>query len=187
MAIYSVTKFPFCDSLSVNHSISVKIANHDFYSRIRNSFEANAENLNISVQFFVTCKLCISGTLVLEFLYKMKFLKSHKNDCSKELLKAVFLNSCSLISHLWYLKMCSAVYSVTQSAFSLELSVPGRHAAYAVVYLSTGCYSKNLDGHCFYQKTSLLIFKVTAVTIIFSLNMSGFCLWLYTGLSLVIA
>lgn len=83
MAIYSVTKFPFCDSLSVNHSSSVKIANHDFYSQIRNSFKANVENVNISVQFFVACKLCISGTLLLEFSCGMKFLKSHKNDCSK--------------------------------------------------------------------------------------------------------
>lgn len=31
--------------------------------------------------------------------------------------RQTFLNSYSLLSHLWYLKMCSVVYSVTLSAF----------------------------------------------------------------------
>lgn len=76
IAIYSVTKFPFCDSLFVNHSSSVKIANHNFYSQICSSLEASVDNLSISVQFFVTCKFGINGTLVLEFLCKMKLKES---------------------------------------------------------------------------------------------------------------
>lgn len=33
ITIYSVTKFPFCDSLFVNHGSSAKIANHDFIAK----------------------------------------------------------------------------------------------------------------------------------------------------------
>lgn len=46
---FLVTKLAFCDSFSVNHSSSAKSADHDFYSQICNSLEANVKNLNISV------------------------------------------------------------------------------------------------------------------------------------------
>lgn len=76
----------------MNHSSSVKIANHNFYSQICSSLEENVDNLSISVQFFVTCKFCINGTLVLEFSYKMKL-----KDSPQEWLLKVTLEG----KHFW--------------------------------------------------------------------------------------